>query len=146
MVSFSNFYSVSVGKLQKLPLFINRVSAGFPSPAEDHIDKSLDLNELLITNPPATFYLRVAGDSMQDAGIFERDILVVDRSITATHGDIVVAQINAEFTLKRFYCRSGQIKLVPENQKYKEIVVTENDQFQVFGVVTSIVRQLRCSR
>lgn len=141
----SNLYNVGVSKLKRIPFFSGLISAGFPSPAEDHIDKTLDLTELLVTNPPATFFLRVSGNSMIDAGIFEKDILVVDRSVQAKHGDIVVANVNSEFTVKRFYCRAGSIKLVPENSSYPEINIEEGDDFSVFGVVTSIVRQLRGS-
>jgi len=141
----ADFYTVSIKQFKKIPFFSTLVSAGFPSPAEDHIDKSLDLTELLVTNPPATFFLRVTGDSMIDAGIFEKDILVVDRSVIAKHGDVIVANVNSEFTVKRFYCRAGSVKLVPENSNYPEININNNDDFSIFGVVTSIVRQLRCS-
>lgn len=144
-MALTNLYTASIGRLKRIPFFSALVSAGFPSPAEDHIDKSLDLSELLVTNPPATFFLRVTGDSMVNAGIFEKDILVVDRSVYARHGDIVVANVNAEFTVKRFYCRAGVIKLVPENTQYSNITIQETDDFSIFGVVTSVVRQLRCS-
>ncbi len=141
-MALTDFYSVSVGKLRRIPFFSELISAGFPSPAEDHIDKSLDLSELLVTNPPATFFLRVTGDSMIEAGIFEKDILVVDRSVDAKHGNIIVANVNAEFTVKRFYCRGGAVKLVPENVQYSDINIHEEDDFSIFGVVTSVVRQL----
>ena len=84
------------------PLFSSGVSAGFPSPAEDHIDRKLDLNELLIQHPVATFFVRVAGESMKDAGINHGDILVVDRSLEAVSGKIVIAIVNGELTVKRF--------------------------------------------
>ena len=129
-------------KFLRLPIFSARISAGFPSPAEDHIEQTLDISELLVTNPPATFYLRVIGDSMVDAGIFEKDILVVDRSRNAKHGDIIVAQYQSEFTVKRLYCRGGKVSLVPENENYKTINVVDSDGFEVFGVVSGIVRQL----
>lgn len=127
----------------QLPLFTSAVRAGFPSPAEDHIDRALDITELLVSNPPATFYLRVAGDSMMDAGIYESDILVVDRSITAQHGDIVVAELNAEFTVKRLYYRGSQVILHAENQRYPSFVISQDDEFSLFGVVSGVVRQLK---
>lgn len=129
-----------------LPFYSSSIAAGFPSPADDHIDQSLDLTELLVSNPPATFYLRVSGLSMVNAGVHEKDILVVDRSLTARHGDIVVAQVNEEFTVKRFYCRAGEIQLHPENDQFEVINISNDDQFSIFGVVSGIVRQLRCSR
>ncbi len=142
----SNYFILPlVGKPQRIPLFTESIRAGFPSPAEDHIDRSLDLTELLVTNPPATFFLRVTGDSMTNAGIFEKDILVVDRSLTAQHTDIVVASINAEFTLKRLYYRGTRVILQPENDAYQPLIVGEGDEFSIFGVVSGVVRQLRCS-
>lgn len=141
-----DLYKAIVNKPVKVPFFSNSVKAGFPSPAEDHIEQTLDITELLVTNPAATFYLRVSGDSMVDAGIYEKDILVVNRSLTAQHGDIVVAQINDEFTVKRFYARDCEFILYPENPKYQPIVIKEGDEFSIFGVVTSVVRQLKCTR
>lgn len=84
----------------ELPLFASKISAGFPSPAQDYVEQTLDLNELCIKRPAATFFVRVDGDSMIDVGIFSNDILVVDRSIKPAHGDVVVAQVNSEFTAK----------------------------------------------
>ena len=139
-------YTPIVNKPVKIPLFSDSVKAGFPSPAEDHIEQTLDITELLVTNPPATFYLRVAGDSMIEAGIYEKDILVVDRSLVAQHGDIVVAQINEEFTVKRFYVKNSELILYPENKNYKSIVIKSGDEFSIFGVVISVVRQLKCTR
>lgn len=139
-------YKPIISKPIELPFFSNPIKAGFPSPAEDHIEQTLDITELLVTNPPATFYLRVSGDSMIDAGIYEKDILIVDRSLTAQHGDIVVAQINDEFTVKRFYVRNSEFILHPENPKYEPIVVKNGDEFAIFGIVTSVVRQLKCMR
>ena len=139
-------YTPIANKPVKIPLFSDSVKAGFPSPAEDHIEQTLDITELLVTNPPATFYLRVAGDSMIEAGIYEKDILVVDRSLVAQHGDIVVAQINEELTVKRFYVKNSELILYPENKNYKSIVIKSGDEFSIFGVVSSVVRQLKCTR
>ena len=92
----------------KLPLFVSKVSAGFPSPAQDYVEQTLDLNELCIKRPAATFFVRVEGESMIEAGIFHNDILVVDRSVKPVHGDIVVAQVDGEFTVKEL-CLKAKI-------------------------------------
>lgn len=123
------------------PLFTSGVSAGFPSPAEDHIDRKLDLNELLIQHPVATFFVRVAGDSMKDAGINHDDILVVDRSLEATSGKIVIAIVNGELTVKRLERNPTSCKLVPANPNYSPVVITEDTDFSIWGVVTSVIHQ-----
>ena len=123
------------------PLFTCGVSAGFPSPADDHIDRKLDLNELLIQNPVATFFVRVAGDSMQDAGINHGDILVVDRSLEATSGKIVIAIVNGELTVKRFVQDHSSCQLVAANPDYPPVAITEDTDFSVWGVVTSVIHQ-----
>jgi DNA polymerase V len=124
-----------------LPLYLVNVQAGFPSPAEDYLDKTLDLNELLIARPAATFFVRVAGDSMQNAGIFSGDILVVDRSLDATDNKIIIAIVNGEFTVKRLKIREGQISLVPENPTYPILEMKEGSDFQVWGVVTYVIHK-----
>jgi len=126
-----------------LPLYTAAVSAGFPSPAEDHLEGSLDLNALLIRHPAATFFVRVAGDSMTGAGIHSGDILVVDRSLEAVDGRIVVAALNGELTVKRLRLRhGGRLLLEAENPAYPPIPVAEENDFMVWGVVTSVVHQL----
>lgn len=124
-----------------LPLFSSRVQGGFPSPAEDYIEKQLDLNELLIEHPVATFYVRVEGDSMIGAGIHSGDLLVVDRSLNAQSGKIVVAVYNGEFTVKRFMKKGAGLFLQPENEGYPTIPVKEGDDFQVWGVVTYVIHR-----
>lgn len=123
------------------PLFTCGVSAGFPSPADDHIDRKLDLNELLIQHPVATFFVRVAGDSMKDAGINHGDILVVDRSLEATSGKIVIAIVNGELTVKRFVQNHTSCQLVAANSNYPPVEITEDTEFSVWGVVTSVIHQ-----
>jgi DNA polymerase V len=123
------------------PLFTCSVSAGFPSPAEDHIDRKLDLNELLVPHPAATFFVRVAGDSMTNAGINNGDILVVDRSIEATNGKIIIAIVNGELTVKRFERNHTSCRLVAENSNYPPVEITEHSDFNVWGVVTSVIHQ-----
>jgi DNA polymerase V len=123
------------------PLFLSGVSAGFPSPAEDYIDRKLDLNELLIQNPAATFFVRVAGDSMIGAGIHHDDILIVDRSLDAGSGKIVIAVYNGELTVKRLIHDKDSIRLVAENPNYPPLVITEESGCEIWGVVTSVIHQ-----
>ncbi len=124
-----------------LPLFAERVSAGFPSPAQDYIEQVLDLNELCVKRPAATFFLRVEGDSMVDAGIYPDDILVVDRSIEARQGDIVIAAVDGEFTVKELVLRPRP-RLLPRNSGYSPIEIPEGMDLEIFGVVTNVVRTL----
>lgn len=125
----------------ELPLYSHKVRAGFPSPADDYIEDRLDLNEKLIKDKNATFLLKVAGDSMKDAGIFEDDILIVDRSINAKDGHIVIAAIDGELTVKRLSMKSTGVFLVPENDKYPPIPVKEENDVVIWGVVTSTIHQ-----
>ena len=125
-----------------LPLFSERVSAGFPSPAQDYIEQALDLNELCVKRPAATFFLRVEGDSMVDAGIHPDDILVVDRSIEARQGDIVIAAVDGEFTVKELVLRPRP-RLLPRNPNYSPIEIPEGMSLDIFGVVTNVVRTLK---
>jgi DNA polymerase V len=123
----------------ELPLYQVRISAGFPSPADNNIDKHLDLNEFLIAHPAATYFVRVEGDSMIEAGIQSGDILIVDWSLEPKSGDIVIAMINGEFVVKTFHCRPDNMKcfLLAGNPKYPPIEITENMDLEVRGVVTS---------
>lgn len=126
----------------RIPLYASRVPAGFPSPAQDYIERSLDLNELCIQRPAATYFVRVEGDSMIEAGIWPDDILVVDRSITAEHGDVVIAQVQSEFTVKELWTKP-QIQLIARNKLYAPITINEESELILFGVVTSVVRRMR---
>jgi DNA polymerase V len=117
------------------PLFVVRISAGFPSPAEDWVEGRLDMNGFLIRHPVATFYMRVEGDSMMGAGINENDILVIDRAIEAEDGHIVVARVNDEFTVKRLRIINGRPWLYPENSIYEPYEIRETDDFEVWGRV-----------
>lgn len=123
----------------QLPLLSASVSAGFPSPAENYVDRKIDLNQELIKNPAATFFVRVEGDSMQDAGIFSGDILIVDRSLSPKEGKIVVAVVNGEFTVKKIMRVKGKLFLVPENKKYPPIEITPEMDFMVWGVVSHAI-------
>lgn len=127
---------------QYLPLFIDPVSAGFPSPAQDYIEQALDLNELCVKRPAATFFLKVEGDSMQDAGIYPNDILVVDRSLQAQHNDIVIAAVNGEFTVKQLSLKP-RLALLPCNSRYQPMTLAEGSELEIFGVVISVVRTFK---
>lgn len=126
-----------------IPLFLQRVSAGFPSPAEDYIEKTLDLNELCIQHPAATFFVRVDGESMIGAGIFPGDVLVVDRSLRAQHGDIIIASLESEMTVKELHLNPPPVYLLPRNPAYQPILIEEGMVLEVFGVVTNVVRSLK---
>lgn len=117
------------------------VSAGFPSPAEGHMEGPLDLHELMIQHPAATFFVRVDGDSMIDAQIHTGDLLVVDRSLDPTDGRIVVAVVDGEFTVKRLVKEKGLVYLKAENRKYPPMKVTTEMDFQVWGVVTWVIHK-----
>lgn len=116
---------------------------GFPSPADDYLEGALDLNKLLVNNPPATFFLRIKGDSMTGAGIYTDDLLVVDRSVSPTHNSIVVAVLNGSLTVKRLWQKNGRVALMPDNPEYKPVEVTHNENFEVWGVATSVIHSLR---
>ena len=131
--------------ISEAPLLVtllkNRVCAGFPSPAEDLGGQRIDLTEMLVTHAQATFFLRASGHSMVEAGIFDKDIMVVDRAIKARHGHIVVAVVDGDFTVKRLYQRAGRIKLRAANPTFPDIVPKEGQTIEVWGVVTSSIKQ-----
>ena len=131
----------------RLPLIGGRVEAGFPSPADDFIERSLDLNEQLVANPIATFFVRASGHSMDGAGIHDGDLLVVDRSITPSHGSVVVATIDGGLTVKRLTKRGMNMFLMPEPNKldqgkYSPIEVGEESDATIWGVVAWAVHRL----
>lgn len=120
-----------------LPLYGGKVSAGFPSPTEDFIEDKIDLNQHLIQKPAATFLVRVTGDSMIKVGIFQNDLLVVDRSVEAQHGKIVIAVLNGELTVKRLYKKGDVVRLVAENDQYPPIEV--KGDLHIWGVVQHVI-------
>lgn len=132
---------------EKLDLLLApQIKAGFPSPAEDYLQESIDFNRDLIRHPESTFYGRVEGDSMIDAGIHHGDIAVIDRSLEAQNGDIVVGYINGEFTIKRLdlsHKKDGYIELQPANKNYQPIRIDESDDFEVWGVVVWTIKSWR---
>ncbi len=125
------------------PLVLSRVPAGFPSPADDYIEGALDLNEHLIAHREATFFVRVKGHSMAGAGIADGDLLVVDRSLEAASGDIVVAVIDGELTVKRLWRRGGRVRLLAENPAFAPIELKDGQELAVWGVVTSVIHRVR---
>ncbi|WP_319779383.1 translesion error-prone DNA polymerase V autoproteolytic subunit [Maridesulfovibrio sp.] len=125
----------------ELPLLLSEVIAGFPSPADDYIDKKMDLNEQLISNKAATFLVRAYGDSMLDANIRQGDILVVDRSMDAHNNSIIIAVVDGELTVKRIKQQEGRLFLIPENQDYSALEITAETSFEVWGVVTYIIHK-----
>jgi len=122
-----------------LPLFTGKVAAGFPSPADDYVEKTLDLNELLVQKPAATFFVRAQGESMLGAGIHPNDILVVDRSIEPVPGKIVICALNGELTVKRLERNNEQWQLKAENPAYPDIAIHEELELVVWGVVTNVI-------
>lgn len=137
-----DIYSVSTEKMIERPFIEQGIKAGFPSPAEDFLDISIDLNKELIKNPSATFYGRVKGDSMKDAGIDHGDLLIIDKSLEPRDGKIAVCFIDGEFTIKRIKLEKDFCWLMPENKKYKPIKVTEDNDFVVWGIVVHIIKTI----
>lgn len=124
------------------PLIHGYIAAGFPSPADDYIERKLDLNEFLVSHPAATFFVRVSGDSMIGAGIHTGDMLVVDRSLEPRDGSVVIAGIEGELTVKRLRIRGAKLLLVPENSDFNPIEVDEDEGVDIWGVATAVIHQL----
>ena len=125
-----------------LPLYSCSVQAGFPSPADDHMESELDLNKYLIKHPTATFFVKAAGESMINAGIHPGDILVVDRSEEAKHGKIVIAAIDGQLTVKRVHRSKDETYLVPENKDFEPIKFDEGNEVVIWGVVTNVLHKV----
>lgn len=126
----------------QIPIYGHKVAAGFPSPADDYIEGQLDLNEHLIPHKEATFFLRVAGDSMLNAGIHSGDLLVVDRSIEPRNNKIVIAAVDGELTVKRLSIKRGKTWLLPENEAFSPIEIRDEQDMVIWGVVTSVIHSL----
>lgn len=135
-----DFFTPDINSELSLP-FAEGIKAGFPSPAQDYIDISFDLNKELVKNPSSTFYGRVRGNSMIDAGINDGDILVIDKSISPTDGKKAVCYIDGEFTLKTLKVTKSGIYLMPANPDFKPIKVTEENDFIVWGIVTFVIHR-----
>lgn len=137
-----DIYSADTDSELELPYISSGISAGFPSPALDFIDLSIDLNRHLVKHPSSTFYGRVKGDSMKDAGIHDGDLLVIDKSLEPANDKIAVCFIDGEFTLKRIHLEKDCCWLMPANEKYQPIRVTEENDFLIWGVVTHVIKKM----
>ena len=135
-------HKATKGESAPRPLFLSHVEAGFPSPADDYIETTLDLNEELVGDSTATFFLQVSGTSMTQIGIHDGDTIIVDRSIEPTDGDVVVAALDGELTVKRYEVRHGQPTLVPESADHAPIPIEEGQSFVVWGVVTKSIHDI----
>lgn len=140
--TISQVYMPDVSVSHPRPLFLVSVSAGFPSPADDYLDGQLDLNQHLIKHPAATFFIRVSGDSMLGAGIHSGDLLIVDRSLEAAPNRVVIAVVNGELTVKRICQQDGGLFLMPDNGAYPPLRIQPTTDFEIWGVVTSVIHPL----
>ncbi|WP_417874558.1 LexA family protein [Xanthomarina gelatinilytica] len=136
------FFQADVSSELELPYVVNGISAGFPSPADDFLDINIDLNKHLIKNPSTTFYGRVRGDSMKDAGIHDGDLLIIDKSLEPTNNKIAVCFIDGEFTVKRISIEKDVVWLIAENKNYEPIKVTKDNDLVIWGIVTTVIKQL----
>jgi len=141
-ISITKIYPFEGEIKQELPLYSARISAGFPSPADDYLDKKLDLNEYLIKHPASTFFVRVAGDSMIDAGIHSGDILIVDRALEPAGNNIVIAVIDGDLTVKRIKKSNDKLLLLAENPNYPLIEIKPDMSFEVWGVVSYVIHKV----
>ncbi|WP_417443301.1 LexA family protein [Joostella sp.] len=137
------FFKPDANASLELQLAEGGISAGFPSPAEDFKETTIDLNKALIKNKDATFYARVSGQSMTGAGLDDGDLLIIDKSIEPENGKIAVCFIDGEFTVKRLKIEKDELFLMPENKKYKPIKVSENEQLIIWGIVTYVIKSLK---
>lgn len=118
-----------------------KMETGFPSPASDHLEKALNLEELVVFRPSATFYVRAQGNAMERSGIHNRDILIVDRSITARHGCIIITSVDEEPSIRRFIRQGSRIFLVSDNSEFKPIAITRQTEWTIWGVVTHVIHR-----
>ena len=137
-----DFYTADIATDLSLPYVDEGIAAGFPSPAQDYMDLTLDLNKELIKHPSATFYGRVKGFSMKDAGIEDGDILVIDRSLEYRNNMTAVCFIDGEFTVKKLKLENGKVFLMPANDEFKPIEISEENEFIVWGIVTYVIKKV----
>lgn len=141
-MTVETIYAPDLTTRYKLPIFLGRLPAGFPSPADDYLEGKLDITKHLVKHPAATFYVRVSGDSMIGAGIHTGDLLVVDRSLEPKNGNVIVAALAGDLTVKRLYQRDGVIRLLPDNKEYQPIEILDGQSFEIWGVVTNVIHSL----
>lgn len=137
-----SFYKPDYESELRIPFIPDGVSAGFPSPAADFMENNIDLNKELSENPLATFYIKVKGNSMIDAGINDKDVLIVDRSIEPQDNKIAICFIDGEFTVKRIKLEKDCLYLMPENSNYSPIKVTEENELTIWGIVTYVIKKM----
>ncbi len=137
-----DFFVPSITTAVQLPLVQEGISAGFPSPANDFLDISIDLNKELIKHPSTTFYGRVRGESMINAGLSDGDLLIIDKSLEPKNNKIAVCFIDGEFTVKRIRIAEEKLWLIAENENYKPIEVTEDNEFMIWGIVTTVIKNV----
>nr|MDK2851012.1 polymerase [Candidatus Cloacimonadota bacterium] len=140
--SIKTIYKASVGEKVMRPLFVTKVPAGFPSPATDYTEKELDLNERLLVHKKHTYFMEVDGYSMVGAGIFPGDLAIVDRALEPATKNVVVALVDGEFMIKRLVIEKGEYWLVPENEEFQPIKITEEADFIIWGVVTYVIHRV----
>jgi DNA polymerase V len=138
-----DIHSIDASQDLPLPYAEEGIKAGFPSPAQDYMDLSIDLNRELVKPPSSTFYGKVKGDSMVDAQVFDGDILIIDKSLEPTNGDMAVWFVDGEFTLKFIEIRADEVLLVPANKQYAPIRVTKENDFIIWGIVTYVIHKSR---
>ncbi len=138
--------TIDTSTSMRLPYADGGIKAGFPSPAQDRLNESIDLNSEIVSHPASTFYGRVTGDSMIEEGIDDGDILVIDRSLEPLNGDLAVCCIDGEFTVKRLKVERHRVLLLPANHRYQPIEVSEDDDFTVWGIVTHTIKKNRRRR
>ncbi len=142
-MKLTEFFPIEFQSTLPLPLYLSQVSAGFPSPADDYVERTLDLNQHLIEHPAATYFVKASGNSMINAGIHSGDILIVDRSLTPKDKSIVIAALNGELTVKRLRKIKGKIQLLAENDQYQPIEIEEESHLEIWGVVIYVIHSLR---
>jgi DNA polymerase V len=142
MLKVTSIHPFSDDKALELPLFYPKIAAGFPSPADNYFEERLDLNKALVKHPAATFYVKVEGNSMVDAGIFSGDILIVDRSLSPKNNSIVIAALNGELTVKRLRKEKNKLYLLPENPEYPPIEISEEADILIWGVAIYNIHKL----
>ena len=138
-----DIYSACSASQLEIPVVTAGIAAGFPSPAMDFIDLTIDMNRHLVKHPSATFYGRVKGHSMKDVGIFDGDLLVIDKSLEPKNDKIAVCYLDGEFTIKRIVIEKGACWLVPANKDYQALEVQEHNDFLVWGIVTYVIKSMR---
>jgi DNA polymerase V len=134
-------FNPSTTRSVNIPIALSCVQAGFPSPADDYLEDSLDLNKYLIKNADSTFFVKVSGESMIDIGIFPEDILIVDKSLDAKNNDIVIAILDNDFTVKRLFLKDGKMRLIAENDLFQDVIPEDGMNVTIWGVVTSVIHK-----